>query len=50
MIRPFGSDGQGEHFIAVFYSGIGSSLLLAGILFDVNFGKAVYVSSNRAAV
>ena len=30
-----------ERFIAVFYSGLGASLLLAGILFGCNYGKAV---------
>ena len=35
--RPFGSGGRGRE---------GG----AGILFGVNFGKEVYVSSNRAAV
>lgn len=30
-----------EQFIAVFYSGLGASLLLAGILFGRNYGKAV---------
>lgn len=30
-----------ERFIAVFYSGLGASLLLAGILFGCNFVKAV---------
>lgn len=29
-----------ERFIAVFYTGFGASLLLAGVLFGVNFGKA----------
>lgn len=29
-----------ERFIAVFYTGLGASLLLAGVLFGVNFGKA----------
>ena len=29
-----------ERFIAVFYAGLGASLLLAGVLFGVNFGKA----------
>ncbi len=38
-----------ERFIAVFYSGLGASLMLAGILFGVNFGKAVHLSSDRAA-
>ena len=30
-----------ECFIAVFYTGLGASLLLAGVLFGVNFGKAM---------
>lgn len=30
-----------EVFIAVFYTGLGASLLLAGILFGCNYGKAV---------
>ncbi len=30
-----------ERFIAVFYTGLGASLLLAGFLFGCNFGKAV---------
>lgn len=30
-----------EHFIAVFYSGLGASLLLAGILFGRNYYRAV---------
>lgn len=30
-----------ERFIAVFYTGLGASLLLAGALFGRNFGKAV---------
>ena len=34
-----------ERFIAVFYTGLGASLLLAGILFGVNFGKVTLVSS-----
>lgn len=34
-----------EHFIAVFYTGLGASLLLAGILFGRNFGKAVLLSA-----
>lgn len=29
-----------ERFIAVFYTGLGASLLLAGVLFGINFGKA----------
>ncbi|MDO4602532.1 MAG: hypothetical protein Q4B37_09720 [Eubacteriales bacterium] len=30
-----------ERFIAVFYTGLGASLLLAGLLFGCNYGKAV---------
>lgn len=30
-----------ERFIAVFYTGLGAALLLAGVLFGCNFGKAV---------
>lgn len=30
-----------QHFIAVFYTGLGASLLFAGLLFGCNFGKAV---------
>lgn len=30
-----------EQFIAVFYTGLGAALLLAGVLFGCNFGKAV---------
>ena len=29
-----------EGFIAVFYTGLGGSLLLAGLLFGRNYGKA----------
>ena len=29
-----------ERFIAFFYTGLGASLLLAGLLFGCNFGKA----------
>ncbi|MCI9319824.1 MAG: hypothetical protein HFH05_07070 [Lachnospiraceae bacterium] len=36
-----------ERFIAVFYSGLGASLLLAGILFGRNYGKAVFPNSAR---
>lgn len=31
-----------ERFIAVFYTGLGASLLLAGLLFGRNFGKASF--------
>lgn len=30
-----------ERFIAVFYTGLGAALLLAGLLFGCNYGKAV---------
>lgn len=36
-----------EHFIAVFYSGLGAALLLAGILFGCNYGKAVLTAVNN---
>ena len=32
-----------ERFIAVFYSGLGASLLLAGVLFGRNYWKALRV-------
>lgn len=31
-----------ERFIAVFYTGLGAALLLAGLLFGRNFGKAIF--------
>lgn len=34
-----------ERFIAVFYTGLGASLLLAGILFGVNYGKALVAAA-----
>lgn len=34
-------------FIAVFYSGLGAALLLAGILFGYNYGKAVFTVFNN---
>lgn len=34
-----------ERFIAVFYSGLGSSLFLAGILFGYNFCKGLAAGS-----
>ena len=36
-----------ERFIAVFYSGLGASLLLAGVLFGRNYGKAVLVAGQN---
>lgn len=36
-----------ERFIAVFYSGLGMSLLLAGILFGVHFFKNMNPKSNQ---
>ena len=41
-----------ERFIAVFYTGLGASLLLAGLLFGRNYGKATYtavVTQNKTA-
>lgn len=34
-----------DRFIAVFYSGLGASLLLAGILFGRNYGKAILAAA-----
>lgn len=34
-----------ERFIAVFYSGLGASLFLAGILFGRNYGRAIVTVS-----
>ena len=34
-----------ERFIAVFYTGLGASLLLSGLLFGRNFGRAVLAAS-----
>lgn len=34
-----------ERFIAVFYTGLGASLLLAGLLFGCNFGKAALAAA-----
>lgn len=34
-----------ERFIAVFYTGLGASLLLAGVLFGRNYGKAVLAAA-----
>ena len=31
-----------ERFIAVFYTGLGASLLLAGILFGINYYRAIH--------
>ena len=36
-----------DRFIAVFYTGLGASLLLAGLLFGMNFGKAVSAARRR---
>lgn len=38
-----------ERFIAVFYTGFGVSLLLAGLLFGCNFGKAVFNTAAQSA-
>ena len=34
-----------ERFIAVFYTGLGASLLLAGLLFGRNYGRAVLTTA-----
>lgn len=34
-----------ERFIAVFYSGLGASLFLAGILFGLNYGRAIFAAT-----
>ena len=34
-----------ERFIAVFYTGLGASLLLAGLLFGCNYGKTVLTAA-----
>lgn len=36
-----------ERFIAIFYSGLGASLLLAGVLFGRNYGKAVLAAGQN---
>lgn len=37
-----------EPFIAVFYTGLGASLLLAGLLFGCQYGKAMFqYASNK---
>lgn len=36
-----------ERFIAVFYTGLGASLLLAGLLFGTNFIKAAYAAKDK---
>lgn len=35
-----------ERFIAVFYTGLGAALLLAGLLFGRNFGKAAFARAD----
>lgn len=34
-----------ERFIAVFYTGLGAALLLAGVLFGCNYGRAVLTAA-----
>lgn len=36
-----------ERFIAFFYTGLGASLLLAGLLFGFNFGKAIFAADKE---
>lgn len=38
-----------ERFIAVFYTGLGASLLLAGLLFGCNYGKAKLADARSCA-
>lgn len=35
-----------ERFIAFFYTGLGASLLLAGLLFGRNYGGAIFTAAN----
>ena len=37
-----------ERFIAVFYPGLGAALLLAGLLFGRNYGKAAFAASSES--
>ena len=37
-----------ERFIAVFYTGLGAALLLAGLLFGRNYGRAVFSPSSTS--
>lgn len=34
-----------KRFIAVFYTGLGASLLLAGLLFGCNYGRVVFAAT-----
>ena len=34
-----------DPFIAVFYSGLGTALLLAGILFGCHYGRALWAAA-----
>ncbi len=36
-----------ERFIAVFYTGLGASLLVAGLLFGRNYGRALYAAAQN---
>ena len=36
-----------ERFIAFFYTGLGASLLLAGLLFGFNFGKVIFAADKE---
>lgn len=42
---PAGERPGTERFIAVFYTGLGAALLLAGVLFGRNYGRAVLAGS-----
>lgn len=37
-----------ERFIAVFYTGLGAALLLAGLLFGRNYGRAAFAASSES--
>ena len=34
-----------ERFIAFFYTGLGASLLLAGLLFGRNYGRTIFLTA-----
>lgn len=36
-----------ERFIAVFYTGLGAALLLAGLLFGCNYGKTAFAADTK---
>lgn len=53
VLHHHGSDDDRRHlaadwFISFFYSGLGTSLLLAGLLFACNFAKAALAAKGKA--